>query len=322
MKYYSIIRDFRPEDAPSISALFMAVYGEHYVYPDVYLPTMIRLNNAEGRWRSAVAELNGRIVGHAILWMDPHVICSAEFAMNVVHPDARGRGIATRLGEHLCNLGRTEGLAMLSIKQVSTHSQSQHLARRLGFHTTALLMDYVPSPFGTQQRESIVLGCLPLQPRPLPTVALPGDDEGWLDSLADVFGSTVPVEPLPAPPLAPMRLASDGKRVEVTFNRVEAGSFKEVARLPHDRLVYIYVPLDKTLPSNVPSLKLAGYASAGIMPAPNGRWYYLMQRGYTFGDLSLQCNFAQRMYDSAQRALVSNRTWTEGGPREFGPLDK
>jgi len=298
-----VIRDFQEMDAVGISALFLTVYGEHYVYPDVYLPSMILRHNLQGHWRSAVACVGDRIVGHSILWMDALQPGSAELALNVVDPSARGLGIATRLGAHLCALARKLGLHMLTIKQVSTHSQSQRLARTLGFHTTGLLLDYVASPFGPTGRESIVLGCLPLQPRPLPDASLPQDYDAWFSPLSDIFGSGAAPDLHPTP--APMALDSQGKRLEVTFDRIESSGLDEVERLPRNRLVYVRLPLDRSLPSCLPRLKRAGYASAGLMPAPHGRWYWLMQRGFETRNLSLQCALAQKLYDDTQRTVAA-----------------
>ena len=73
------IRDFQADDAAGVSALFRAIYGEHYVYPDVYLPSMIRRHNTAGRWHSAVAVSGGRVLGHAALWRDPHCLAAPSW---------------------------------------------------------------------------------------------------------------------------------------------------------------------------------------------------------------------------------------------------
>jgi GNAT superfamily N-acetyltransferase len=264
---------------------------------------MIRERNANGHWRSCVASLDGLIVGHALLSIDPSEPGLAELAMNVVHPCARGLGIATRLCEHLCAFARRSGLSTLTMKQVSTHPHSQRLARILGFRTTGLLLDYVASPFGLTGRESVVLGCLPLRSRPLPGVAFLGNGELWLAMLAEAFG-TVAVTSAPAG-AAPMRISSHGKRIEVALDHVDAGVLDELVRLPRSRLVYVRLPIDQSLRESAPRLRHAGYAPAGIVPAPQGQWHWLMQRGFEERELSLHCPIARCIHDEMLRGSLT-----------------
>ncbi|MDK2125164.1 GNAT family N-acetyltransferase [Parachitinimonas caeni] len=300
-----VIRDFQEGDAEGVSALFSAVYGEHYVYPDVYLPSMIRHHNIEQLWRTAVATLEGRIVGHAILWQDPAGPDSAELAMIVAHPSTRGMGIATRLGEHLCLYARQQGLATLTIKMVSSHSQTQRLARTLGFQTTGLLLDYVASPFGNDGRESVVIGVMPLQDRPIPQCHTGRETASWIKPLVERFGSS-PLSSGDRQLDRPMLISAHGKRVDVTLEHASAESVEEITRLPRNRLIHLRIRFDAALPPLLAALHRAGYADTGLAPAPDGQWYWLLQRGYAMRDLEFHCPIARALYEGTQDIAQSS----------------
>ncbi|QBC45250.1 GNAT family N-acetyltransferase [Iodobacter fluviatilis] len=296
-KFAVSIRGFVPEDADKVSALFRTVYGDCYVYPDVYLPSMICRNNEQQHWYSVVACVEGQIVGHAVLWMHKDCPDSAELALNIVHPSARGMGIATTLGAYLRDYARECGLRTLTIKQVSSHAQSQHLAQTLGFKTTGLLLDYVASPFGNAWRESVVLGCLPLQPSPLPDLPWPSSCRDWLGPIEQNFG-THSIRDFTAAP-APMAVASHEHRIEVTLTDLHPDNVDEVAHMPENRLIYLRMHLDQHTPAAMQQLRRAGFAYAGFMPGPAQGWYGLMQRGYNAHKLELCCPIARKLYQGS-----------------------
>ncbi|MFC4157931.1 GNAT family N-acetyltransferase [Chitinimonas lacunae] len=297
-------RHFTAADAASVSELFRAVYGEHYVYPDLYLPAMISQHNAQGDWYSALALDGERVVGHSALCRDPQDPGSAELALNAVHPDARGRGIATTLGQLLCGHARELGLDTLTIKQVSSYTHSQQLARTLGFQTTGLLLDYVSSPYGNAWRESVVLGCQTLRPghRPLPALDWPAEYAQWAESLTRHFGSG---SAAPAPLDTPMQVRRHGERVEVTLERVEAASLAQIALLPGNWLIHVRLRLDQGFDEALARLAPAGYVFAGLAPAPGAGWYALLERGFDARPLTLRCPIAQTLHQNAQLPPLS-----------------
>ena len=302
-------RDYQTGDAAAVSALFRAVYGDHYVYPDVYLPSQIEQRNASGQWRSAVALLDGRLAGHATLWLDPARPGQAELALNVVHPDARGRGVASLLGRHLRAAAGQLGCGLLTIKQVCSHPQSQYLAQTLGFHTSALLLDYVDSPFGRPEPESIVLGCLPLRPRPLPELAWPAEWEEWLRPLRQAFGPGAPA----APPrrLPGLSLARHGQRLEIVVPHPTAGRLAEIATLPAGQLIYLKLAPGADALALRPQLEQAGFRFAGLLPDAGDGWLLLFLRGQR-GDAIRFCDArAQQLYrlqDGREASSGSTRT--------------
>lgn len=285
------VRTFRPEDACAVSELFACVYGARYVYPDVYLPSRIAERNRSGHWRSAVAEADGRVIGHAAL-VGAAGAC-AELAMVVVLPQAQGGGIAGALGRYLCDVARLDGQwALLTIKQVSSHRQTQRLALALGFQTTGLLLDYVTSPFDSVRRESVVLGCLSLRPPPGTVFRWPMPVAPWLSALAWAFE-------LGGGPRAGgdvRRLSWQGERLDIDLDALDTSLLADVRRLPSRWLTYLTLPLDGGLKDAVALLESDGFASGGLMPVAANEWRWLMQRGYAVRPLALQCRRAQALH--------------------------
>ncbi|MDE9452715.1 GNAT family N-acetyltransferase [Xenorhabdus bovienii] len=292
-----LIRLFREEDSTGVSALFRVVYGEDYVYPEVYLPTMLSRYNAARHWYSAVAIQDGQVLGHATLWRNGRCPSSAELALIAVHPQARGQGIATALGRYLCDQAKEMGLGILTIKQVSSHNHSQRLAQNLGFHTTGLLPDYVISPFDQARPESIVLGCLPLQRWPFPKLHWPVNWQTWLTSVTQIFGQ----EPLkPAVPIdTGTSISSHGGRLEVWIETQTTERVKEVTELPAHKLIYVKLPVGEETLHAVQILQQAGFACTGFVPGHHHRWEMLLVRGHSRKELTLSCQFAHNLHQQS-----------------------
>lgn len=284
-----VVRNFQRGDADGISELFRKVYADRYVYSDLYVPTMIGWRNAQCHWHSAVAVENGCIVGHAALWRDKNPSC-AELAMFATHPEERHRGVATRLGKHLCGEARKQQLSTLTIKMVCSHPYSQKLAKKLGFYATALLRDYVVSPFKNNDRESVILGVLALQPRPIPQIVDMKGQHLWLSLLSAQFGNTPPSlyeETLP------LEINDIGDRIEVTLYHMTPRVTDEITRLPLSRLIYLRIQLNSTLTNALPLLYQAGYRDMGLTPDNKGGWFWLFQRGFRQHHLQLFCPIGQ-----------------------------
>ncbi|AOJ72457.1 MULTISPECIES: GNAT family N-acetyltransferase [Burkholderia] len=303
----ALVRDYQAADAEPVSALFRAVYGEHYVYPDVYLPSRIHAHNVSGRWRSAVAVRDGRLLGHATLWRDAARPGLAELALNVVHPDARGQRIASRLARHLHATAGRLGVGMVTIKQVCSHPRSQHVALALGFRSTALLIDYVESPFGQAERESIVVGCLPLRAWPLPRLDWPAHWRAWLDSLRAAFGEAPPA---PDSAASDFTLTRDGLRVVLETSRASEAQIAEIAALPARSLLDLSLPATAENVAHAPVLTRGGFRFGGLLPAANGGWRLLWLRGRGPRELHLCDRQGERLYRLYAEA--------EPGARESG----
>ncbi|WP_199155448.1 GNAT family N-acetyltransferase [Chromobacterium sp. ASV23] len=288
------VRDYQPADAAGISALFRAIYDDRYFYADVYLPSQIQQRNASGQWRSAVAMQGDKLVGHAALWLNPAYPGQAELAMNVVDPDARGQGIASLLGRHLRAAAADLGVALLTIKQVCSHPRSQYVAQALGFHNIALLPDYIDTPFAGPAPESILLGCLPLQARPLPKLPWPEEWGTWLAPLRQALGEngSAPV----GAGLPGLALTRCGQRLEVTAQQPTPARLAEIANLPSGQLIYLKLPASAETLALRAQLRKAGFRFGGLLPAAAGGWQLLWLRGISGQDIHLCDEQAARLY--------------------------
>lgn len=269
-------RDAGPQDAAGIGALFRAAYGPFYTYPQVYLPSRLRQLQASGAWRSVVVARQGQVLGHAALRRRADAPELAELALVAVHPQARGQGLASLLGRRLLELALDLNLAMLSMQQVCSHPRSRHLARALGFQTTAWLPGHVPSPFGAAEPESLVLGCLALWPRPLPALDWPAAWAAWLDPLRRRWGEMASPAPRSEGGLA---VARQGRRVELQLRTCGASALDEVLALPASLPVLLQLPASAGALTQAPRLQAAGFCPAGLMPCAGGGWQLLWSRG-------------------------------------------
>lgn len=307
-----VIRDFYPADAEDVSALFKQIYGDHYVYPEVYLPSLICERNANGAWRSAVAELDGKIVAHAALLIDQSAPDCAEIALTVASQSVVGRGVGVRVCRYLRDRAPQFGVDMLTALLVTSHIQSQRMANPLGFSTTGLLFDYLPSPFSAGTRESYVISCLPLVAWPLPEITWPPGCRHWIAPMVARYGiDRRPVQNDDAEPPPPLNVQSDGELIKLTLRDVSERTLEEVCDLPSQRRKLIRVSLADNLAPNLPSawkrLSKAGYRHTGIMPISAGGWHWLMQSGPDKEQLPLHCSLARHIFEASnlQQSLAS-----------------
>ncbi|WP_323085478.1 GNAT family N-acetyltransferase [Providencia alcalifaciens] len=292
------IRNFYATDANDISALFRDVYADRYVYPELYIPAMITRRNTQRIWCSAVAIKNNKIIGHAALKRDASVNTNAELAMIVTHPAARHRGVAFQLGMYLYEEARRQKLTTLTIKMVCSHLGSQLLAKNLGFHTTALLRDYVDSPFESGSFESVVVGVKTLQPKPVPTPSSMRTQPNTLALLSAPFGNK-PQFAMPNLHIFPIEVCDSGERINVTLHQITGGVINELAYLPYERRIYIQVPINAMLAKYLPFFYQVGYRDAGLILDSHGEWVWLFQRGFKPQHLQLCCPTAQKLQEAA-----------------------
>lgn len=295
-----IIRPYRPSDAPAVSRLFREVYGDHYVQPDVYLPNMISQHNAEGRWQSMLAVDDVRVLGHAALYRDTPSK-TAELALSVVHPDAQGQRIATRLGRELLMLSDSLGLKSVSIKQVTHHPYTQRMAQNIGFHSTGLLPDYVPSPFAQSLPETIVMGCHMIEgrARPLPDIPWPESCRAFMQHLGSVFGTR---QDMTSRSAMPLQIKQYQHRFDIVIARLNRHLLEQLWQLPRHWLISARLELSRHFARNLRSFSALGFTFTGLMPTPgdNG-WFALFHRGVQSRSLNLHCTHMQQLHDDLQQ---------------------
>jgi N-acetylglutamate synthase-like GNAT family acetyltransferase len=299
-----ILRNYRQSDAAAVSQLFRQVYGDRYVQPHVYLPRMISQNHTDNRWHSLVAEVDEQILGHATLLRDI-TAHSAELALSVVHPQTRGQNIATRLGERLLNHAQALGCRYVSIKQVTHHPYTQRMAINLGFQSTGLLPDYVPSPFGESGLETIVIGVRPVDGNrcPLPQQRWPASCADFMQHLSSVFGTQERTFHWRG---AAIQIDQQANRYDMVLKTLGHGLLKQLRDLPAHWLVSIRLRLSRRFAHDLSRLAAIGFIFTGLAPG-NGDyrgWLALFHRGFSRRTLQLQCPLMQLLHEEAQHNIA------------------
>ncbi|MGE7964893.1 GNAT family N-acetyltransferase [Pseudomonas sp. NPDC089918] len=301
-----ILRPYRPCDADAVSRLFREVYGDLYAQPDVYLPDMISQHNTEGRWQSMLAVDDARVLGHAALCHDT-ASNTAELALSVVHPVAQGQHIATRLSRELLMLSGSLGIRSVSIKQVTHHPYTQRMAENIGFHSTGLLPDYVPSPFGESLPETIVMGSHMIEghTRPLPDIPWPESCRAFMQHLCSVFGTCQDKASRPAMPL---QIKQHQHRFDIVIQRLNRRLLEQISQLPQHWLISARLELSRHFARDMLSFSALGFAFTGLMPTPDDNgWFALFHRGVQSRPLNLHCAHMQRLHDDLQQNANATR---------------
>jgi ribosomal-protein-alanine N-acetyltransferase len=101
------------------------------VYPRSWSPSFLRQQLALPETRvNRVAEVDGRVVGHAGLMM---VADRGHVTTLAVHPDVQGFGIGTRLMADLCRAAVERRLVTLTLEVRVSNLRARELYRRFGF---------------------------------------------------------------------------------------------------------------------------------------------------------------------------------------------
>jgi len=307
MMPHLIFRPYQPSDARAVSQLFREVYGDHYVQPDVYLPNMINQHNAEGRWKSMLAVDGVRVLGHAAFCHETPAD-TTELALSVVHPAAQGQSIATRLGRELLSRSGSMGFNSVSIKQVTHHPYTQRMAANIGFHSTGLLPDYVPSPFAEPLPETIVMGCHVVEghTRPLPDIPWPDSCRGFMQHLCAVFGTHADTTPLSS---LPLQLKQHHKRFDMVIQHLSKRLLAQIRQLPRPWLISAKLQMSRNFAQDSRNLAALGFTFTGLMPTSNTHgWFALFHRGTQSRHLNLHCPHMQRLHDDLQQNANTQRS--------------
>jgi len=264
------------------------------------LPNMINQHNAEGRWKSMLAVDDVRVLGHAALCHDTSAD-TTELALSVVHPAAQGQNIATRLGRELLSRSGSMGFKSVSIKQVTHHPYTQRMAANIGFHSTGLLPDYVPSPFAEPLPETIVMGCHVVEghTRPLPDIPWPDSCRGFMQHLCSVFGTHPHTTPLSS---LPLQLKQHHKRFDMVIQHLTKRLLAQIRQLPRPWLILAKLQMSRHFAQDFRNLAALGFTFTGLMPTSNSHgWFALFHRGAQARHLTLHCPHMQRLHDDLQQ---------------------
>jgi len=131
------VRPARPEDKEPLMSFIKDVWGGHDYIPLVW-----------DRWlkdptgRMFVVEVDGRAVGmNRIRFLEDR---SAWFEGARVHPDYRGRGLASMLGENSMRVARKRGIRVFRLTSGSRNKSAHRQIARIRFREAARFSVYEP----------------------------------------------------------------------------------------------------------------------------------------------------------------------------------
>ena len=130
---------------PSVRDMVIADLGavlaiDEEVYPMAWSPAFFRQQLASPETRvNRVAEVDGRVVGHAGLVM---VDGQGHVTTVAVHPDVQGSGIGTRLMADLCRVAVERRLINMTLEVRVSNLRARELYRRFGFAPTGAQSGY------------------------------------------------------------------------------------------------------------------------------------------------------------------------------------
>lgn len=140
------VKDFDPEDAQGISALFYAVYGETFPVDSVYDPEHYIQANASRQMHHVVGRTeSGEVVGLHAYFRNPPGKNIMELGSWMVLPSYRNTTLAVRLlkrslGDTLAHLG----LHVVYTQNVCDHLISQKAADKYNFLSCAIELEAMP----------------------------------------------------------------------------------------------------------------------------------------------------------------------------------
>jgi hypothetical protein len=141
------IRRLTPADAPGVTRLVQAVYGDTYYPPDLYDPgQIIRLNAAERLVSVVALDGAGQVVGHFALER-PHPTNVAESSDALVLPAHRHHHLMERMRLVLRQEAIRLGLAGLVGYAVTNHVFSQKMEEHVGAHPCGIALGLWPESF-------------------------------------------------------------------------------------------------------------------------------------------------------------------------------
>lgn len=315
MLEFSHLKSFTCSDAPAVSHLFKLVYGENYVYPEVYQSDTFCTNHANKTWESVLAiSTDEQIIGHGLLWTHPHCPHIPEMGLFVVHPDARNLGLAKKISLELIEIAKKNGVVGIGTKQVCNHPFSQKLGKSLGFLNLSFWPDYISSPFVSDEtRESILCAYLPLRTEPkkilfLPDELIPNAESltNGVDKIETIMSST-PTQLQAYATMEVTQLETD--ITELYLHNWGADGAQKLATIDQEKLTFMLVNAE--LPANTLAcehLLLAGFSFMGLIPDRFDAWTWVFAKNFSLDAASYIIDERiNRLIKSVQEQLSINQ---------------
>lgn len=148
------IRPAREADVDTVKDLFITVYGKDYPFKQFYDASWLKKGVFDDDTLFLIAEDRGRILGtvSAMLTAGNLTDLIAEFGRLVVHPDARGQNLGTKLFDSAISC-ISEIIQFGFAEARTAHWGSQKILERCGF----VAIGFEPSKYRLTGRESMVM---------------------------------------------------------------------------------------------------------------------------------------------------------------------
>ena len=129
-----LIRDMMVTDVRAVLSI------DDEVYPQSWSPSFLRQQLSSPQTRvNRVAELSGRLVGHAGLMV---VADEGHVTTVAVHPTVQGSGVGTRLMVDLCLAAVKRRLTSMTLEVRVSNQRARELYRRFGFVPVGVRANY------------------------------------------------------------------------------------------------------------------------------------------------------------------------------------
>lgn len=294
----SLVIDVAAEgDAPGIARCFLAVYGHHYVHPDVFSPHRYWARVARGEAIPVVArDGSGEVIGHVALEREAGAPV-AERGEAVVLPQFRGHHLLERMTERLAKEAERHGLAGVYAEPLTIHTFSQRNDARAGMPVCAALLGANPEDFRPKdiacptagQRQSYLRTFRFVTPPTARRIAPCGPYDEVVRRLYDTLGvALAPADPAsPATPESRTRIrVNDRGYGVIRFDQIGSACAIELDQALRDaealgaRSVQLSARIaDPLVPQLITTARSTGFFFCGLGPGfAEGEDLLLLQR--------------------------------------------
>lgn len=319
------VRDFEPQDAQGIAALFYAVYGETFPVDSVYDPEHYIQANASGQMHHIIGRtLSGQVVGLHAYFRNPPGKHIMEVGSWMVLPSYRN----TTLGGSILQRSLIEtparlGLHVIYTQNVCDHLISQKMSDRYKFLSCAIELDAMPprpedAQEGVKDRISLIDAFMLRQDTPH-AVRLPS---AYADTLQEMYASRglqrqfVEDDQPQGMSCSFVEFIDAASLVRMTFRAVGTDIAEDIDRFvlayPDRHIHQIVLPLcHPGISLAVESARELGFFLGGLLPLWDDRDMMLMQKLRTKPDYSkiqLYTQEAKDLFDliAADRSSIAN----------------
>lgn len=305
------VKDFDPQDAQGIAALFYAVYGETFPVDAVYDPNHYIQANASGQMHHIVGLTeSGQVVGMHAYFRNPPGKHIMEVGSWMVLPSYRNTTVgASLLQRSLVETPARLGLHVIYTQNVCDHLISQKMSDRYKFLSCAIELEAMPprpeeASEGTRDRISLIAAFV-LRQDTLHAVRLP---TAYTDMLQGMYASRglqrefvedgqpqgmtrSSVESMDTASLAKMTVKALGTDIAEVIGRF-------VLDYPDRHIHQIVLPLwDPGVSLAVQAAREMGFFLGGLLPLWDDRDMMLMQKLRTEPDYSKVQLYTQEAKD-------------------------